>query len=132
MMNQNGKYLLDTNIVIALFSEEITVQEKARNAAVVALAPPIIGELCYGAQKSDKVSENLHRINRFVQQNAFFPCDLETAQLYGTIRDQLRRKGRPIPDNDIWIAAVAMQRGLILVTRDAHFDEVESLQTERW
>ena len=131
-MNQNGKYLLDTNIVIALFSEEVTVQEKARNAAVVALAPPIIGELCYRAQKSEKVSENLYRINRFVQQNAFFPCDLETARLYGTIRDQLRRKGRPIPDNDIWIAAIALQRGLILVTRDAHFDEIESLQTERW
>lgn len=131
-MNQNGRYLLDTNIVIALFSEEITVQEKMRNAAVVALAPPIIGELCYGAQKSDKVSGNLHRINRFVQQNAFFPCDLETAQLYGTIRDQLRRKGRPIPDNDIWIAAIALQHELILVTRDSHFDAVESLQTEHW
>ena len=131
-MNQNGRYLLDTNVVIALFSEEITVQEKVRNAAVVALAPPIIGELCYGAQKSNKVSENLHRINRFVQQNAFFPCDLETAQWFGIIKDRLRRKGTLIPDNDIWIAAVAMQRELILATRDAHFDEVESLQTERW
>ena len=131
-MNQNGRHLLDTNIVIALFSEEITVQEKVRNAAFVALAPPIIGELWYGAQKSDKVSENLHRINNFVQQNAFFPCDLETAQWYGTIRDQLRRKGRPIPNNDIWIAAIAMQHDLILVTRDSHFDEVESLQTEHW
>ena len=131
-MNQNGRYLLDTNIVIALFSEDITVQENVRNAAVVALAPPIIGELCYGAQKSDRVSENLHRINNFVQQNAFFPCDLETAQWFGIIKDRLRRKGTLIPDNDIWIAAIAMQRGLILVTRDAHFDEVESLQTERW
>ncbi len=131
-MNQNGRYLLDTNVVIALFSEEITVQEKVRNAAVVALAPPIIGELCYGAQKSNKVSENLHRINRFVQQNAFFPCDLETAQWFGIIKDRLRRKGTLIPDNDIWIAAVAMQRELILATRDSHFDEVESLQTERW
>ena len=102
-MNQNGRYLLDTNVVIALFSEEITVQEKMRNAAVVALAPPIIGELCYGAQKSEKVSENLHRINRFVQQNAFFPCDLETAQWFGIIKDRLRRKGTLIPDNDIWI-----------------------------
>ena len=131
-MNQNGRYLLDTNIAIALFSEEITVQVKVRNAAFVALAPPIIGELLYGAQKSDKVSENLHRINNFVQQNAFFPCDLETAQWYGTIRDQLRRKGRPIPNNDIWIAAIAMHHRLILVTRDLHFNEVESLQTERW
>ena len=131
-MNQNGRYLLDPNVVIALFSEEITVQEKVRNATVVALAPPIIGELCYGAQKSAKVSENLHRINRFVQQNAFFPCDLETAQWFGIIKDRLRRKGTLIPDNDIWIAAVAMQRELILATRDAHFDEVESLQTEHW
>ena len=131
-MNQNGKYLLDTNIVIALFSGEAAVQEKSRNAAVVALGPPIIGELCYGAQKSGKVLENLQRINRFVQQNAFFSCDLETAQWYGIIKDQLRRKGRPIPDNDLWIAAIALQYDLILVTRDAHFNQIESLRTERW
>jgi tRNA(fMet)-specific endonuclease VapC len=131
-MNQNGRYLLDTNIVIALFSEETEVQEKAQNAGVVALAPPIIGELYYGAQKSNKVSENRHRIDSFVQQNAFFPCDLETAGWFGIIKDQLRRKGSLIPDNDIWIAAVAMQRGLILATRDSHFDEIESLQTEYW
>ena len=56
-MNQNGRYLLDTNIVIALFSEEITVQEKMRNAAVVALAPPIIGELCYGHKNLIKSRE---------------------------------------------------------------------------
>ena len=67
-----------------------------------------------------------------VQQSIVFPCDLETAQWYGIIKDQLRRKGRPIPDNDIWIAAIAMQYDLILVTRDSHFDEVESLQTEHW
>ena len=48
------------------------------------------------------------------------------------IKDRLRRNGRPIPNNDIWIAAIAMQNDLILVTRDSHFDEVESLQTERW
>ena len=132
LTNQNGRYLLDTNIVIALFSEEVRVQEKVREVAVVASAPPIIGELRYGAQKSDKVSENLHRINRFVQQNIFFPCDLETAQWYGIIKERLRRKGRPIPDNDIWIASIAMQHRLILVTRDSHFDQVESLQTEYW
>ncbi len=131
-MNQSGRYLLDTNIAIALFSEEVEVQERAKNAGVVALAPPIIGELYYGAQKSHKVLENRHKIDSFVQQNAFFPCDLETAQWYGIIKDQLRRKGRPIPNNDIWIAAIAMQYDLILVTRDAHFNHVESLQTERW
>ena len=131
-MNQSGRYLLDTNIVIALFSDETAVQERAKKAEMVALAPPIIGELYYGARKSDRVSENRRRIDGFVQQNAFFPCDLETARWYGIIKDRLRRKGRLIPDNDIWIASIAIQRRLILVTRDAHFDEVESLQTERW
>jgi tRNA(fMet)-specific endonuclease VapC len=131
-MNLSGKYLLDTNVVIALFAGDLMVQEKVRNAEYIVAAPPVIGELCFGAQKSNKVTENLHKIDIFVQQSIVFPCDLETAQWYGIIKDRLHRKGRLIPDNDIWIAAVAIQRGLILATRDAHFDEVETLQTERW
>ena len=131
-MNQSGRYLLDTNIVIALFSEEMVVQERVKNAGMVALAPPIIGELYYGARKSYRVSENRHKIDSFVRQNAFFPCDLETSRWFGIIKDGLRQKGRLIPDNDIWIAAIALQYDLILVTRDSHFDEIESLQTEHW
>ena len=131
-MNLSGKYLLDTNVAIALFAGDLAVQEKVRNAEYIVAVPPVIGELCFGAQKSNRVTENLHKIDILVQQSIVFPCDLETAQWYGIIKNQLRRKGRPIPDNDIWIAAIAMQRGLILVTRDAHFDEVESLQTEYW
>ena len=131
-MNLSGKYLLDTNIAIALFAGDLLVQEKVRNAEYIVAVPPVIGELCFGAQKSNRVTENLHKIDILVQQSLVFPCDLETAQWYGIIKNQLRRKGSPIPDNDIWIAAIALQYDLILVTRDAHFDEVESLQTERW
>ncbi len=131
-MRQSGNYLLDTNIVIRMFSGEPKIQEKMQYETTVFLASPVIGELYYGAQKSDKVTENLHRINTFVEEHIFLPCDLETTQWYGIIKDQLQRKGRPIPNNDIWIAAIAIQHGLILVTRDSHFDEVESLQTERW
>jgi tRNA(fMet)-specific endonuclease VapC len=115
-----------------MFSGEPTIQEKMQYGTTVFLASPVIGELYYGAQKSDKVTENLHRINTFVEEHIFLPCDLETTQWYGIIKDQLQRKGRPIPNNDIWIAAIAIQHGLILVTRDSHFEEVESLQTERW
>ena len=131
-MNLSGKYLSDTNIAIALFAGDLLVQEKVRNAEYIVAVPPVIGELCFGAQKSNRVTENLHKIDILVQQSLVFPCDLETAQWYGIIKNQLRRKGSPIPDNDIWIAAIALQYDLILVTRDAHFDEVESLQTERW
>ena len=131
-MNQNGNYLLDTNIIIRLFTGDSAIQKKMLNGDNLFLPSPAIGELYYGAQKSGKVAENLHRTNTFVENHILLSCDLETAQWYGIIKNQLRRKGRPIPNNDIWIAAIAMQHDLILVTRDAHFDEVESLQTERW
>lgn len=131
-MNLNGKYLLDTNVAIALFTGDLAVQEKVRNAEYIVAAPPVIGELCFGAQKSNRVTDNLDKIDILVQQSIVFRCDLETAQWYGIIKERLRRKGRPIPNNDIWIAAIALQHDWILVTRDAHFNEVESLQTERW
>ena len=131
-MNQNGNYLLDTNIIIRLFTGDSAIQEKMLNGDNLFLPSPAIGELYYGAQKSGKVAENLHRTNTFVENHILLSCDLETAQWYGIIKERLRRKGRPIPNNDIWIAAIALQYDLILVTRDAHFDEVESLQTERW
>ena len=131
-MNQSGRHLLDTNIVIAMFAGEAAIQERRENADKVFLPSPVVGELCYGARKSSRPIENLTRVNRLIQDFQVIPCNLETAQWYGIIKNELRRKGRLIPDNDIWIAAIAMQRGLILVTRDSHFDEVESLQTEYW
>ena len=131
-MPQSGKYLLDTNIVIAMFAGEATIQERRQSTDEVFLPSPVVGELCYGARKSSRPIENLERINRLIQDFQVIPCNLETARWFGIIKDGLRRKGRLIPDNDIWIAAVAMQRGLILATRDSHFDEIESLQTERW
>ena len=131
-MPQSGKYLLDTNIVIAMFADEEEIQERRQNADKVFLPSPVVGELCYGARKSSRPIENLTRVNRLIQDFRVIPCNLETARWYGIIKDNLRQRGRLIPDNDIWIAAIAMQRGLILVTRDSHFNEVESLQTERW
>ncbi|MYB65574.1 type II toxin-antitoxin system VapC family toxin [Candidatus Poribacteria bacterium] len=131
-MHQNGSYLLDTNIIIGLFNRDQAIQEKMRIKDRVFLAAPAIGELYYGARKSNKAAENIAKVNRITQQFPLYSCNLETAQRYGYIKDQLRQKGSLIPDNDIWIAAVAIQHGLILATRDSHFDEIESLQTERW
>ena len=66
-------------------------------------------------------------MNRLMNQNGKYLLDTNIV-----IKDRLRRNGHSIPNNDIWIAAIVMQNDLILVTRDSHFDEVESLQTERW
>lgn len=131
-MLQNSNYLLDTNIIISMFAGDRTIQEKVRNSDDVFVSATVIGELRFGAEKSTKVAENHRRIDLLARQIKTLPCNLETAWWYGVIRDKLRRKGHPIPDNDIWIAAIAMQHGLTVVTRDSHFEEIDALPVQRW
>jgi tRNA(fMet)-specific endonuclease VapC len=95
---------------------------------------PIIalGELYYGAQKSQKVEDNIRRINEFADSCSVLMCDTETSRQYGEVKNLLRAKGRPIPENDIWIAAIAKQHELTLVSRDDHFNEIEDFMTSTW
>jgi len=128
----SGRYLLDTNIVIALFADEAVVKNNLAQAKEVFLPSIVIGELCYGAQKSGRKQANLARVDELVANGTVLGCDAETARQYGEVKNQLRLKGRPLPENDIWIAAIALQHQLVLVTRDAHFQEIENLQTTSW
>jgi tRNA(fMet)-specific endonuclease VapC len=60
-------------------------------------------------------------IEEFIAKNTVLECNTQTSRIYGEIKNQLRLKGRPLPENDIWIAAMSLQYNLILVTRNAHF-----------
>nr|WP_211204545.1 type II toxin-antitoxin system VapC family toxin [Ammonifex degensii] len=124
--------MLDTNIVIALFKGDASVRRNLAKAEKVFIPAIVLGELYYGAYKSGQAERNLSRIEEFVGNIAVLACNAGTAREYGVIKNQLRAKGRPIPENDIWIAAVARQQGLVLVTRDDHFGEVEDLKLEKW
>lgn len=128
----NGRFLLDTNIVIAFLKGDTVVQEHFAEAETVFVPSTVIGELYYGAYKSARVAANLARVEEFVAITNVLVCDIATAQQYGQIRNLLRAKGRFIPDNDIWIAAVAQQYHLTLVSRDEHFREVDGLSVETW
>lgn len=128
----NGKYLLDTNIIIALFANDTAVNNQLVNAEEVFIPSIAIGELFYGARKSVRSQGNLERIEEFIARNTVIGCNVATARQYGEIKNKLRLKGRPLPENDLWIASIAVQYNLILVTRDAHFQEIENLQTETW
>lgn len=128
----SGRYLLDTNIIIALFADEPIVKNNLAQANEVFIPSIAIGELCYGARKSGRIGANLARINELVANSSVLVCDAETGQQYGEVKNKLRLKGRPLPENDIWIAVLALQHGMILVTRDVHFQEVENLQTVAW
>jgi tRNA(fMet)-specific endonuclease VapC len=128
----NGRYLLDTNIIIAIFVEDPTVHERLVNAKEVFVPCIAIGELYFGAYKSVKIQENIVRIDEFALSNTVLSCDTETAKRYGDIKNRLKDKGQPIPENDIWIAAIAQQYTLTLVTKDAHFDAIENVKIEAW
>lgn len=128
----SGRLLLDTNIVIAVFAKEDKVQAHLVSATEVFVSAIVIGELYYGAYKSSRVTENIAKIRQFAANNTVLVSDTETAEAYGRIKGALRGKGRPIPENDIWIAATAVQYNLALVTRDGHFGEVDGLLIEAW
>src|SRR5690349_2836081 len=120
-MPPTGRYLLDTNVVIALFADDASVKARLAAAAEVFVAATVLGELYFGAKKSGRPAANVAKVDQFAAANSVLPCDAATARHYSDVKDGLRLKGRPIPENDIWIAAVALQHGLTLVSRDAHF-----------
>lgn len=131
-MSANGKYLLDTNIVIAHFAEDILVQEHLNQAEEIFIPCMVIGELYYGAEKSMKKKQNLKKIDEFSAINIVLGVNTETAKFYAAIKVKLYNKGRPIPENDIWISAIALQYQLTVVSRDEHFKEVDDLKFEVW
>ena len=126
----SGKALVDTNIVIALFAGDPAIAENLKQQESLFLCVPVLGELLYGVMASARVESNLERLNKFVHSVLLLPCDAWTATVYGKVKFEQRKKGRPIPENDIWIAAVARQHGLTLLTRDEHFHEISDLEVE--
>ena len=126
-----GSYLLDTNAAIAVLEERVTLGGVAGDLESY-LSLVVLAELFYGAFKSARIEQNLERVRRLTMVCPVIGPDEGTAELYGRIKAALRRGGRPIPDNDLWVAAVAIQHDLTLVTRDRHFDEVAGLQCIPW
>ena len=92
----------------------------------------VIGELYFGAYKSARSEDNRKAVETFTAGRVVLIPDADTADMYGQIKYALRIKGRPIPENDIWIAALAMQHDLVLLTKDQHFAEVDNLSVTQW
>ncbi len=128
----NGNYLLDTNIIIALFANDPNVLLNLSKAPNVFVPSIVLGELYYGASKSARVKSNITVIDSFAIKSNVLVCDADTAKHYGRIKNHLRAKGNPIPENDIWIAALAKQYHMTLVTRDQHFQGIKKINIATW
>jgi tRNA(fMet)-specific endonuclease VapC len=131
-MPTSGSVVLDTNIAIAFLSDDRSVRQHVAKTERIILPTVVMGELFYGARHSDSAEQNLRRVEELAQSCQLLDVSIETARQYGIIKSALRRKGAPIPNNDIWIAALTQQYDAALATRDQHFNAVEHLEVVRW
>jgi tRNA(fMet)-specific endonuclease VapC len=129
---KTGRFLLDTNVVIALLAGEGSVVSNLSRASEVFLPATVLGELFFGAANSARPTENAAKIERLAASSAIVACDLNVAREFGLVKQRLKQIGGPIPENDIWIAAAAICHSLVLVTRDRHFLQVERLSVTDW
>jgi tRNA(fMet)-specific endonuclease VapC len=114
-------YLLDTNIVIELFAQVPSTVELIDSFDQVCSCDVVLGELYYGAFNSKKQKENLLSIERFISIFPTITTDHAVSNQYGQLKTTLKSAGKPLPDNDIWIAAIALKHKYTIVTRDRHF-----------
>lgn len=129
------RYLLDTNIVIYVLKRrplEVLSTFNA-NASRMAISSITLAELMHGAEKSQRVGENLSAIEDFCSRLEVLPYGAKAAQHYGAIRAALEKLGQPIGVNDLHIAGHARSEGLVLVTNNvAEFQRVPALELENW
>ena len=131
-MPGTGNVLLDTSVVVAHLRGVPDITSKLEQ--LDALYLPIIawGELLVGIRKSSRASENLLDLRRWQRTVTLLSLTEATAERYATIKDELAQAGTPIPENDVWIAAHALEHDLPLATRDEHFKRVRGLSVLDW
>lgn len=126
----NGK-LVDTNVIIRVLKGQTELFSLFDDMEKLFVSSISIGELMYGAELSKKKDFNRELYFDFCNQMKIIYVDSDIAKSYGKIKAQLKKKGRPIPENDIWIAATAITAGLSLVTADTDFENIDGLVIEK-
>jgi len=123
------RLLIDTNIYSLVLRGDQGVAEILQKADVVGLSTISIGELLSGFKGGSRDAKNREELNMFLDSPRVesYPVDEDTAEYYAEILNNLKESGKPIPTNDIWIAACAFQHGLKLFSADAHFRSVQGL-----
>ena len=128
-----NRILLDTNAYVRLLVGEERVLDEVAEAAQVTLSVFVLGELLAGFRGGHKYEQNLQTLRAFLRKPtvSFLGASAETADIFGQIKDDLKKAGTPIPMNDVWIASHAMETGSVLITFDTHFRQVPGLRLWR-
>ena len=121
--------LLDTNVYSEFKRGDAEATQVLDHATEIAISVVVLGELPGGFEAGTRANANRQELNEFLDTQAVrvLAVDSDTAEIYAQIYRDLRRAGTPIPQNDMWIAATALQHSLALFTFDQHFHNVAGL-----
>lgn len=124
------RVMLDTNAYAALLSGDTAVREALATVSEILLPIFVVGELEAGFRGGTRYAENVAIFQRFLAKPGIrmVVSGHETARIYGEVKDGLKRAGSPVPTNDIWIAASAIEHAAILVTYDRHFASIRQVR----
>lgn len=124
------KILLDTNAYVRFLRGDERVLGYLARADTVFMSVFVLGELLAGFRAGGKEKDNRRILERFLLKSSVTVLDgtMDTADLFGLVMASLKKSGTPIPINDVWIAAHALETGSVLVTFDEHFTAVPGLR----
>jgi tRNA(fMet)-specific endonuclease VapC len=131
-MNMAGSVLLDTSVVVPYLRGDQSLANRFDEVAGIHMPRVVLGERRFGARRAVRPQEALAQVRAFLRIATLLLPDEGTAEQYGDLKDELARLGKPIPDNDLWIAEMARQYDLPLATREAHFTQVPRLRSLDW
>jgi tRNA(fMet)-specific endonuclease VapC len=130
------KYLLDTNVCIALMRGKnplVAARFAAHSPSQLCVCPVVVGELCVGAIRSSAPVAEQAKVDSFLTPYQSIPFDDTIARKYAEVRADLESRGLPVTDFDMMIAATALVHGLILVTNNTRdFSRISGLNLENW
>jgi len=123
------RIIVDTNFYAAFKKNDTAAIDLLRRADYIGVNTVIVGELLAGFRCGSKEERNRRELDQFLDapRVVVLPVDEVTAEFYAQVFHELRQKGRPIPSNDLWLAASALQHGLALATFDEHFGSISGL-----
>jgi len=124
--------ILDSNALSDLLEGSAPLQAAMAGLGPLRLSPVVLGEHRYGLLRSSKRKERETTLRQLEATFETLPVTALTSRIYARIRGELHAKGKPIPSNDLWIAAQAIEHDLPLVSRDAHFLHVKGLTLVGW
>ena len=124
------RILLDTNAYASFLAGDQAVLEALADAGTVYLSVFVLGELYAGFKGGTREIENIAILKKFISKPSVSLLDAnnETAEIFGMIKNALKNAGTPIPINDVWIAAHAMEVGAVVITYDHHFTRVPGIR----